>query len=65
MKERKNQGYTISGILIEEYGYKQKELQPFPEDYHKVGAELKKLRDKGSVAMGKKGKHWYYYWVGD
>ena len=70
LKENKGYGYTISGLLVEIFGYSADELYgPFrvwpkgaPSDYTRVRLALLKMTEEKTVIATKYGKGFVYSW---
>jgi hypothetical protein len=72
LKGNSSYGYTISGLLVEIYGYKANELDaPFrdwpkgaPSQYTRVRLALEKMEKEGSIDSTKQGRKFLYWWKG-
>jgi hypothetical protein len=70
LKANPSYGYTISGLLVEIYGYKAQELDaPFrdwprgaPSQYTRIRLALEKMQKEGSVNSTKQGRK-VLYWL--
>jgi hypothetical protein len=70
LKANQNYGYTISGLLVEIYGYTAEELDaPFrdwpqgaPSQYTRVRLALEKMKKEGSINSTKQGRKFLYWW---
>ena len=65
--------YTVSGLMVEVFGVKQKDIhnKPFsawkkglPALYGRIDRCLRKLNERGIIERRKHGKAWVYWYVG-
>ncbi len=71
LKENRDNAYTISGLMVEVFGVKEKDIhnKPFgawakglPSLYTRIRICLEKLQKQGLVKSVKYGKAMMYYW---
>ena len=72
LRDDSNNAYTVSGIMIQSFGVKTKQIEnkPFrdwdkglPSLYTKIRICLDKMKKHGMVNVKKHGKAWVYWWV--
>ena len=72
LRDDPNNAYTVSGIMIQSFGVKPKQIEnkPFrdwdkglPSLYTKIRICLDKMKKYGLVNVKKHGKAWVYWWI--